>query len=135
LYQPAVHVPLVIAGPGIPRGIRVARAVSLREIPRTVLDFTGARANPFPGGSLRAAWEGTPGAEQLFSSMTLGGKRLTAVRDSDLYLIRRAGKQELYNLKSDPREAVNLAGRPEWQSALAMLEGALDSVQQHSARQ
>jgi hypothetical protein len=38
-------------------------------------------------------------------------------------------------LKSDPREAVNLAGRPEWQSALAMLEGALDSVQQHSARQ
>jgi arylsulfatase A-like enzyme len=135
LYQPAVHVPLVIAGPGIPRGIRVTRAVSLREIPRTVLDFTGATSNPFPGGSLRAAWEGTAGADQLFTSMTIGAKRLTAVREDSMYLIRRQGKRELYNLKTDLREEINLADLPEWRPVLARLEGAIDSMEQHSVRQ
>jgi arylsulfatase A-like enzyme len=136
LYQPLVHVPLVLAGPRIPRGVRVKRPVSLRDIPRTVVEFTGGtEPNPFPGSSLRAAWEGTGEAEPLFTSMTLvGGKRLTAVREDSLYLIRRDEKRELYNLKSDPREEVNLAGVAEWRPALASLDGMLDSLLQHAGQ-
>jgi arylsulfatase A-like enzyme len=54
----AVHVPLVVSWPGhVPEGASVAKAVTLRSIPATVMDLLGlADESPFPGVSLAGAW-------------------------------------------------------------------------------
>lgn len=53
-YQPVVHVPLLVVAPGrLPEGVKVSEAVSLRDLPATVLDLSGqGRSSPFPGSSL-----------------------------------------------------------------------------------
>jgi arylsulfatase A-like enzyme len=55
LYREVLRVPLVVFAPGrVPGGIRVERAVSLRDLARTIQDLTvvTARSAPFPGESL-----------------------------------------------------------------------------------
>ena len=54
LYRQLVGVPLVIVDPGrVPTGRVIGAAVSLRDIPATVVDLLGlARGAPFPGRSL-----------------------------------------------------------------------------------
>ena len=61
LYQPQVHVPLVIVPPpGSPRPSRpvVSENVSVRDLPATVVDLLDLEAGaPFPGQSLARLWE------------------------------------------------------------------------------
>jgi arylsulfatase A-like enzyme len=58
LYQPQLHVPLVIVPTaGGPAGRVVAETVSLRDLPATVVDLLGLAADaPFPGTSLARLW-------------------------------------------------------------------------------
>ena len=64
LYQPQLHVPLVIVPPsGSPRPLRpvVPETVSLRDLPATVVDLLGLEAGaPFPGASLAPLWARPP---------------------------------------------------------------------------
>lgn len=53
LYRELLHVPLVIRAPGrVPSGARVARVVSLRDVPATLLDLAGVQAPEVTGHSL-----------------------------------------------------------------------------------
>jgi arylsulfatase A-like enzyme len=135
LYRPVVHVPLVIAGPGVPRQ-RVEQPVSLRDIPATILDVTQLAQGSFPGGSLRRTWEGTSQDERLFASLTLiGGREVMSVQDGDFYYIERQGKSELFNLREDPGELHNLVEAPELRPMVQSLSRSLDSaLQQRSVR-
>ena len=47
LFEPAIRVPLIMRGPGIPRG-RVGTAVSLLDLLPTFVDFLRAGPAPFP---------------------------------------------------------------------------------------
>lgn len=132
LYQPAVHVPLIIVGPGVPGARKVEEPVSLRDIPATILEFIQGETDGFPGRSLRRTWEGTSSRERLFASLRLaGGQEMIAVRDGDYYLIRRRAKEELFNLRSDPAELNNLIGSPAMEAVFHSLETSLDSALQH----
>lgn len=63
LTEPALHVPLIVWGPGgVPRGQRVAAMVELRELMPTVLDYFGLRPAPDGVASLRPLIEGRPPA-------------------------------------------------------------------------
>jgi arylsulfatase A-like enzyme len=56
LYAPALHVPLLLALPGrVPEGRRFDAPVSIRDLPATVCDLVGVRAD-FPGESLARFW-------------------------------------------------------------------------------
>jgi len=48
LYQELVHVPLIVAGPGVPRGVRVATPVTNRSLFRTLATRCGAQARAVP---------------------------------------------------------------------------------------
>ena len=135
LYRPVVHVPLVIAGPGVPSR-RVEQPVSLRDIPATILDLAQLGQGSFPGGSLRRTWEGTSRDERLFASLRLiGGRETMSVQDGDFYYIERQGKRELFNLREDPAELHNLVEAPELKPMIQSLAQSLDSaLQQRSAR-
>jgi arylsulfatase A-like enzyme len=61
LYEEALRVPLVIFGAGeIPPGTMIRSAVSLRDVPRTVLELAGLGADAkIPGRSLSTTWRGS----------------------------------------------------------------------------
>ena len=52
LYLPLLHVPLVIAGPGVAGGQRVEEPVSLRDVAATILQLAGLTESNVPGQSL-----------------------------------------------------------------------------------
>jgi arylsulfatase A-like enzyme len=64
LYQPQLHVPLVIVPPSAsPRPARavVPDVVSLRDLPATIVELLDVKASaPFPGTSLARLWESQP---------------------------------------------------------------------------
>ncbi len=52
LYPDTLRVPLILAGPGVPAGLLVDRAVQNLDVGRTLLDLAGLAAVEFPGEDL-----------------------------------------------------------------------------------
>lgn len=52
LFPDTLHVPLILAGPGIEPAQRVERSVELVDLGRTLLDLAGLPHSPFPGRDL-----------------------------------------------------------------------------------
>jgi arylsulfatase A-like enzyme len=129
LYRQVVGVPLVIADPRrVPEGRVIARPVSLRDIPATVVDLLGLRDKaPFPGRSLARLWSGNKPAEDFPNNqllmeadkppgLTNQGREpvakgpMQALISEEMHYIRAAdGLEELYLLTSDPEEQSNVA--------------------------
>ena len=119
LYRPAVNVPLLVAGPGrVPRGTTVAQPVSLRDLPSTIVDFSGFDGpSPFPGRSL-AQMLGAPAAQpspddeflltETSDELSKTPKRTTRARSllhrGKVYIRNKDGTEELYDHATDPTE-------------------------------
>jgi arylsulfatase A-like enzyme len=143
LYESLVRVPLILSGPGLPRGSRVSAQVSLVDIVPTILDMTGAPADPrLAGRSLLALLRSGTASEKAhaFALTPLRGyphlvEPLAMIRENDLKLILglRTGSRELYSLERDPDELRNLAGQEE--TDVAALERKLRAwLDEHPAR-
>ncbi len=127
VYEPLVHVPLVIGGaiPPSLRGRRVKPSVEVASIPKTVLRWTGADDSHFRGHDLLAVASGEQGlagpvlAEGSYAwgdddrrrAVVLEGWKLIRNLDDDSY--------ELYDLKSDPGERNDLWDREEGEAVAA----------------
>lgn len=122
LYLPSIQVPLIMVFPKrIPTAARVTNAVSIRDIPATILDLAGL-GNPLPGTSLRAYWE-TPGSVQphpalselrydprLPSTSRASNGDLASAVDDSMQVIRNGdGTFEAFDVASD-RMAVAARG-------------------------
>jgi len=119
LYDEAVHVPLIVKQPaGVGAGARIPDLVQHIDVVPTVLDLVKA---PTPGHlrgqSLTRLLEGrerlsnrTVYAEALYGSRHFGWSPLAMITDGRLAYIR-APREELFDVASDPREQVNLAGQ------------------------
>jgi arylsulfatase A-like enzyme len=125
LYRELVHVPLVVAGPGVPSGRRVREVVSHVDVVPTLLELcdVAAPARAFSGRSLvpLLSGEGGPGPA-VHAVLERDGRRLLAVRIGAHKLIEAAGggERRLYDLTADPLERSDLAGtRPDLAAALA----------------
>jgi choline-sulfatase len=128
LYEPTLHVPLLLRAPGLAAGKVVATPVSLVDLAPTLAGLLGQpwgtprdAAHPLDGRDLSAALlrGEEPPAGDLYAEThypeIFGWSALTALRRRELKYIQ-APRPELYNLGSDPGEAANLAGsapRPE----------------------
>ena len=124
LYEELVHVPLVLAGPGVPAGARFGEPVETRALFGTVLDLCGVDYAPRSRErslvrTLQRVSGGSGGAEAMaFSTVWLPdakpewGKRfeLASLRAGSLKLIRDLTRDErmLFDLASDPREQRDL---------------------------
>lgn len=113
LYPGALAVPLVLSGPGLPRGLRVDEPVAAADLGRTLLDLLGEEAVPFPGRNLLgAAAAGAPptvfavDVSGLAASATRGSSHLVlTLQPRDLAFLpehRQRGEREFYDLSSDP---------------------------------
>ncbi len=135
LYRETVRVPLIIAGPGIPRERRIDHIARTRELFSTVLDLALGPKLPFQRTSLRRFW--TPGFksehydEVAVSELTPnhrepGRPPLISIMTSEWHLIHDAkGHVELYHWPTDPQENIDLAQSAEYQRALETLERRL----------
>jgi len=130
-----LHVPLIIAGPGVPQGRRVKDLVGLQQLFATVLDLSGGiHGTPEPN-SLRCSWTLPPNAcdsapmviSELAAMPSLGVVSPSmSVVTPRWHLIRDAAEDlQLYDATTDPGEEVNLAASPEHQTDIAALEGRL----------
>lgn len=66
----ATHVPLILAGPGVPAGRVVDRPVALQDVAATLTDVLGKGDRFGDGRSLRAAWEADAAGEPRFLEAT-----------------------------------------------------------------
>jgi arylsulfatase A-like enzyme len=149
LHGPEVHVPLLIVAPGhAPRGRVVREAVSLRDIPATVVDMLGyAQESPFPGLSLARAWQPAQGPIAGMISPALSelqapiedkaepgaaqsdhGPVRAVVTEDKVYIRHQDGDEELYELDVDPNESRNIGQREEARAALDRCRALLDGL-------
>lgn len=136
LYNEAIHVPLIVkpaAGTGA--GRRIADVVQLADIAPTVLDLVKAPApGNLRGRSLRPLTEGeaslraaTVYSESRYGHTRFGWSELASMTDSRFQYIQ-APREELYDLRRDPRERDNVAGADDTQKARDDLRASLAAL-------
>lgn len=128
LYEHSVRVPLILSGPGIPEGERRDTYVYLFDIFPTLCELTGTPVPASVDGrsfvpSIRE--EGKVHRANLY----LGFNELVrGVKDEQFKLIEYAvtGRAtQLFDLRADPWETVNLYGQPEYADTVARLRQRL----------
>ena len=114
LYEDSIRIPMIIAGPGIPKNIAVSQPVSLIDLFPTINDALGrSSANFARGSSLMnlARGEKDPERNVVFTESHCNGRIAGsfAIRRGDWKLIAYVGYDPmLFNLKDDPDEMHNL---------------------------
>ncbi len=125
LYEPSIHVPLLMRGPGIPAGVHVEDLAINADIAPTILDATG--------GTARRRIDGESLLPATADPHALSGRRLLiesksydAIRTNRfMYALHRSGDEELYDLAVDPGELQNLADVSEYAGVKAALASDL----------
>jgi choline-sulfatase len=102
LYQPTMHVPLVLVGPGVEAGVSDA-PVSTRRVFHTILDWAGA---PEPL-SLRGTGTEVVLGEAMKPFLSYGWQPQVMAVDGRHKAIR-AGRIEAYDVLADPAETRDL---------------------------
>lgn len=108
LYEPSLRVPLLMRGPGVPRGVHVKRWVANVDLSPTILEAAGANpARIQDGRSLFPLMRDTDLAWGRFLLLDAGSYQ--GVRtDRYVYAEHKTGEKELYDLRTDPAQTRNL---------------------------
>ena len=132
LYEPAVHLPLVIRGKGFPAGAKVPDPVSNVDLAPTILKLAGATAAVTPDGRDVGSLATAPGTGMargvLLENWRENGQNHSyGIRtDRYKYLVHKGGEEELFDLAMDPHEVRNLAADPSMAAVKAELGRRLD---------
>lgn len=134
LYWEAIHVPLILRGPGIPAGQRSAQIVSTLDLFSTVLDLTGFGDKRFGRTSLRRFWDEGDQAgrtdESAVSELVPPPPEYRPVMASLVtsqwhYIQDSAGRSSLFHWPTDPVEALDLSSSPQCAEILRSLHERL----------
>ncbi|WP_127585562.1 sulfatase-like hydrolase/transferase [Paenibacillus koleovorans] len=141
LYEHSIHTPLVVAGPGLPRGAVVEELACQLDIMPTVCELAGV---PLPKTA-----EGRSLVPLMRSEAGYGGREYVFAAYKDLQRMASDGRWkliryfrsaasgsgtdtvQLFDLHRDPWETINLVSAPERQAERARLEQALRGWQLH----
>ena len=115
LYDSTVHVPMIVAGPGVPAGRVVTQQVRSIDVLPTIADFVGVPpGDKVQGASLKPTIvEGKPPRsnycymETLYPKTQMGWSELRGMRTDEFKLVV-APKPELYRFADDRAESRNL---------------------------
>jgi len=133
VYEHSMHVPLIMAGPGIPAGKSTEAFTYLLDVFPTLCDVLGIQPpGDLEGASLRPLWEGKQQHVRDTAFLPYIGIQ-RAVRDQRWKLIcyPKIGYMQLFDLQTDPHERTNLIDRADHGRHVARL---LKHMQQWQAR-
>jgi N-acetylglucosamine-6-sulfatase len=153
-YEPDVHVPLLVRGPGVPVGVEVTALTSSVDLAATFAELAGAALPvepdgrslvPFLQGQAPAGWRqavlleqfkyppGPPGKEDPSDFPAHFGLRTEGFK----YVEYGTGERELYDLEQDPDELLNLRDQVPlaWLDQLSQRAKALRSCKGETCRQ
>jgi arylsulfatase A-like enzyme len=127
LWERSTHVPMIIAGPGLPANQHCQQPVELLDIFPTLTDLCKVKAPAdLDGVSLRLQLDDPKATHK--PALTTHNPGSHSVRDEHWRYIRYAdGKEELYDHQQDPNEWHNLAGDPQYQDTATRLKQSLPS--------
>jgi arylsulfatase A-like enzyme len=158
LYRELLHVPLIIAGPGIPAGVRVTDIATTRQIFSTVLEFAGMKEAIVHRSSLTRKWMtsyvprnpdeptlselvvmwiepwGMGKSDNSPSFPVPHGSISITTRKWQLICGPGSRRKQLYDWTADPLEQQNLADLPENQAVLEHLKESLLTIVERSYR-
>ncbi|HSX67217.1 sulfatase [Nocardioides sp.] len=139
-YEPSYKVPLLMAGPGIPEGSRVAPATTV-DLSATVAEWAGTRLPYADGRSLAAdiatsrGWtrvtmfEAGNGSSTLVNEAFGRGRAVMGIRTARYAFFRYArGAVELYDMVKDPNQLRNVAGSTAYADVRRQLNAVLTQV-------
>lgn len=146
LYREALHVPLMIFGPGIPAGFRIQDTAPTRDLFATIIDLTlpELRSNrAIASATLRRLWSGGPSpapqavlSELDFASSGADPSMLSLTTAQWQIILNPGGRAELYDVLHDPGEQRNLAQKlalhPQDQAVLPNLRADLEAKAAYS---
>jgi arylsulfatase A-like enzyme len=126
-----MHIPLIIAGPGVPKGETRDALVYLLDVFPTLGDLCGVKGpDGSEGQSLAGVLAGkeTGVRDSLFTAYT---KVQRAVREDRWKLIGypQINKTQFFDLKDDPAETKDLSGEPAHAADVARLAALLKDWQ------
>jgi arylsulfatase A-like enzyme len=131
VFEHSMRTPLILAGPGIPRGQSTNAFTYLFDLFPTLCDVLAiAPPGGLAGESLRPLWEGK--RERVRETVFLPFLDVQrAVRDERWKLIvyPQIGHRQLFDLEADPHETTSVLDRAENAAHAARLEGLLRAWQ------
>jgi N-acetylglucosamine-6-sulfatase len=132
LYEPSIRVPLIVRGPGVPRGERVSELVANIDVAPTIVHATGATPlRTMDGRSLLplAQDAGRRTGRDILIERGPGGNNqqvFSALRTPRyLYAEYSNGDRELYDLVRDPDQLTSLHADPAHEALRTALAGRL----------
>ena len=145
LCRQALHVPLIVAGPGVPHGLRIRHIVATQQLFSTVLDLAGGGHTPFSRYSLARFWNPSfrpqPFDNVVISELafpwywkTRTSTIVSVTTPQWQYLIDSTGRRRLYRWTDDPRETTNLAPSAQGQAVIQNLQPRLRGIVHNSVR-
>jgi len=125
-----MHVPMIMAGPGIPHG-KTSALVYLYDIFPTVCELTGTPIPPQVESKSLASIIAGKAAKVRDYMYTVYKDVQRGIRDDRWKLIRypQINKTQLFDLNSDPHELNNLADKPEYAAKVKEMMALLAKVQ------
>lgn len=130
MFDHSVRVPLVLSGPGLPRGERIDTRVYMQDIFPTVLSWAGAGDG---GSDFRPLTPLLgPAASQrddVIYGAYLDRQRMITSGEWKLIVYPTIRQCCLYNLADDPEELVNLAGQAKYRPVIRRLADQLRLLQ------
>ena len=127
VYEPSIRVPLILLGPGVPKGRRLGQLVTNADLAPTILDAAGARPRRAQDGRSLFGLLGDPSREWGRDLLVEGGGvpgrgEFDALRTYRyVYAKYSTGESELYDLERDPDQLQSRHADP----AYALVRGRL----------
>lgn len=111
-YEHTANAPLILAGPGIPSGKRVATQCYLRDIYPTICDLMGVEIPPtVQGRSLAPILRGdvTEIHEAIYGYFTDSQRMVRTADGWKLVVYPKAGRTQMFQVEKDPGEMQDLS--------------------------
>ena len=128
MYDNSIRVPLIVYDPRVKKHQDISDMALNIDVPATILDLAGVQIPatyqgkslvPIVSGTVKSMYRDTILIEHLWEFENIPPSE--GVRTAEwkyMRYINDKSVEELYNLKSDPKEINNLAGMPEYQKVL-----------------
>jgi choline-sulfatase len=135
MYEESAAVPMIMAGPEVPRGVACREPVSLVDCFPTIVDCVGLAPNPadrdLPGAPLLDIVRGTAPEHTVMSEYHAAGAATGAfmIRKGKFKYVHYVGMPpQLFDLESDPYETRDLAQNAGYGGLVADCEATLRKI-------